>query len=340
MAAAAKTFTSVESGMLRDGCGRVHDYLRIAVTDRCNLRCLYCMPSGVRCAAPTETLLTDDEIVRVSRLFARLGVVKIRLTGGEPLLRPGISGLAARLAAVSGIHTVAVTTNGLRLAEKVRALRDAGVRGINVSLDSLRPERFRRIAGHDGLARVLDGITAALDCGIQPLKINMVVMGGLNDDELLDFVELTRNSPACVRFIEFMPFPGNPWCDARVVPHAAMRNVIESRHPLEAVPGEVRGRVAKEFRVPGFSGSLGFITPMTDHFCEGCSRLRLTADGSLKTCLFHAPEFSLRDAMRGGADDGDLADMVQSALKGKPRAHAEGAALAAGGGRSMFQIGG
>lgn len=323
-----------------DAFGRAHSYLRIAITDRCNLRCQYCMPPhGVTCT-PADSLLTDSEIVRLGGLFAELGVRKIRLTGGEPLLRPGLISLVGALRTIRGVDTVAITTNGTRLALCARALHDVGLNQLNVSLDSLRPNRFEQITRRNGLREVMSGIHAALDAGFAPLKINTVIMGGCNDDELLDFVELARHLPVCVRFIEFMPFPGNTWCDARLISYAAMRRTIEANYTLMPVADREPSRVAKEFKVPGFAGSVGFITSMTAHFCDACSRLRITADGQLKTCLFRPPEADLREALRRGATDAEIAEQVAGALYLKPRHHADTRELQASTDRSMIQVGG
>ncbi|HNR31815.1 MAG TPA: GTP 3',8-cyclase MoaA [Candidatus Hydrogenedentes bacterium] len=340
MASALAENTRIGFGPLTDAFARAHTYLRIAVTDRCNLRCLYCMPPAGVSWAPSSLLLTDNEFVRLCELFARLGVRKIRLTGGEPLLRPGLASLAGAIKGIGGIETVGITTNGVRLAAQARALRVAGVDRLNVSLDSLRRNRFEQIARRDGLGEVLSGIDAALEAGFTGVKINTVVMGGCNDDELADFVELTRGLPVCVRFIEFMPFLGNRWCDAHLVSYASMRAAIEARYAILPVADPDPSRVAKEFKVPGFAGSIGFITSMTEHFCGGCSRLRITADGQFKTCLFRSPEVNLRDALRGGAADEEIAALAAEALYLKPRQHADIRELERRADRSMFQVGG
>lgn len=331
---------AIESARLTDAFGRVHTYLRMAITDRCNLRCLYCMPPNGVTWTPPNALLTDDETARLVRLFARLGIQKIRLTGGEPLLRQNLISLVTSLKTIPGIDTLAITTNGMRLASCARRLRNAGLDRLNVSLDSLRPDRFQQIARRDGFAHVMAGIHAALDAGFAPLKINTVVMGGCNEDELPDFVELTRHLPVCVRFIEFMPFPGNPWCDARLISYASMRRTIEAEYTLVPAADADTSRVAREFKVPGFAGSVGFITSMTEHFCDTCSRLRITADGLFKTCLFRSPELNLRDVLRRGAPDSEIASLLARALYLKPVQHAETHELQRSADRSMVQVGG
>ena len=267
---------------LTDRFGRTHTYLRISVTDRCNLRCVYCMPAAGIITKPRDEILTFNEIERVAHLFARLGIEKIRLTGGEPLVRKNLPELVQRLARINGIRTVAMTTNGVLLKSHIKELKQAGLHSINVSLDTLRPERFERIALRSHYDDVLAGIEAALEEGFSPLKVNMVVMGGVNDDELLDFVELTKNRPINVRFIEFMPFKANQWAAGTFVPYVAMKASIDCHYELMPEPDNTRaGAAAKDFRIEGFTGSISFIPSMSDHFCDACNRLRLTADGSV-----------------------------------------------------------
>ena len=324
---------------LTDRFGRVHTYLRISVTDRCNFRCVYCMPPEGIAWRPREEILTFEEIVRVARVFVRLGVAKLRLTGGEPTVRHGIESLIAALAAIPGLRTLAMTTNGFRLRENARTYREAGLTGINVSLDSLQRDRFRQITRRDALSEVLAGLDAALAAGYEKVKLNTVVMAGVNDDELLDFVELARDRPLHVRFIEFMPFHDNGWSEGGVFPLARMREIIQKRHSLEPVPGEPNA-VAREWRVPGFEGTIGFIASMTESFCSGCNRIRLTADGQVKSCLFSPAESNLRDLLRAGASDSEIEAHIRAALWLKPREHPPMEVLAALENRSMIEIGG
>ncbi|MDH3252372.1 MAG: GTP 3',8-cyclase MoaA [Ignavibacteria bacterium] len=324
---------------LTDGFGRTHTYLRISVTDRCNLRCMYCMPAAGILAKPKADILTFQEIERVAELFARLGITKVRLTGGEPLVRRNLPELVRRLVRIAGIRTVAMTTNGVLLRSHIKDLRQAGLTKVNISLDTLLPERFERIAHRSHHGDVLAGIDAALEEGFAPLKINVVVIGGVNDDELPDFVELTRERPINVRFIEFMPFKANLWNAGTFVPYSKMRTSIEQRYEL--LPDELlQGAVARDFRIAGFAGSVSFITSMSDHFCEGCNRLRLTADGSIKSCLFYSAGVNLRAALRGGASDEVLHDMIRSAVILKPRQHPGMDEIAKLGNHSMIEIGG
>lgn len=322
---------------LVDAFGRRHTYLRLAVTDRCNLRCLYCMPPEGVMLQPRAEILRFDEIVRLVRLLARMGVNKVRLTGGEPLIRRDVGLLIAGLARIDGIQTLAMTTNGVLLRTHAPLLREAGLTRLNVSLDTLRPDRFERITRRAHLSDVLGGIDAALAAGFAPLKINMVVMGGQNDDELADFVELAREKPIHVRFIEYMPFPGNSWRQATLVSYEQMLAVLRTRYPLTPAFPLGGSQVAREFEIPGFRGRVGFITPMTAHFCDSCSRLRITADGQLRTCLFNTPQGSLRDALRGGARDSEIEAKIRAAVACKPARHH---AYAERADRCMAQIGG
>lgn len=324
---------------LFDRFGRVHSYLRISVTDRCNFRCVYCMPAEGIEWRPREDILTFEEIVRVTRVFVRLGVDKVRLTGGEPTLRRGIEHLISALAALPGVRTLAMTTNGFRLREHAHTYREAGLTGINVSLDSLRRERFLQITRRDALDNVLAGLDAALAAGYEKVKLNTVVMAGVNEDELLDFVELARDRPLHVRFIEFMPFHNNGWSEGGVFPLARMREIIGSRYSPEPMHVEPNA-VAREWRIPGFQGTIGFIASMTESFCSGCNRIRLTADGQVKSCLFSPAESNLRDVLRSGASDDELEERIRTALWLKPKEHPPMEVLSALENRSMIEIGG
>lgn len=327
--------------MLTDTFGRRHTYLRISLTERCNLRCLYCMPEEGVDLTPSSQLMTTEEVMRVARLFVGAGVDKIRLTGGEPTLRPDLPELVGRMAALSGVKAVGITTNGIVLDRRMEQLREAGLTLLNISLDTLRPERFEAMTRRRGHDRVLRSIHAAVRCGFDPVKVNVVVMRGVNDDEIPDFVELTRHHPINVRFIEYMPFDGNVWSDTKMVPYRDMVAAVEGAFPqgLERCR-DPRGEVAKNFKVPGFRGSVSFITSMTSAFCSDCNRVRVMADGNLKVCLFGANEVSLRDAMRDGASDDDLRYIVSAAVDRKRAAHAGMFELAKSPNRAMIKIGG
>jgi cyclic pyranopterin phosphate synthase len=332
------------NGLLTDRFGRRHTVLRLGLTERCNLRCVYCMPAAGVPVQPHAAYLTPEEIERLVRLFAAAGVTKVRLTGGEPLVRKDAVEIAERIGRVPGVETLALTTNGLLLAVRLPALNAAGLRHLNVSLDTLRPERFRAVTRRDGLETVLDAVEAALALGYgapgRPLKVNAVLLRGLNEDEAADLAALAAGWPVEVRFIEYMPFDGNGWDRGALVPMAETRARVEDRFgplvPLEDGPHET----ARTFRVPGHAGTLGFIASMTAPFCAGCNRLRVTADGHLKVCLFGRREVSLRDTMRAGASDDDLRRLVGAAVAGKAAAHAGMDVLARRENRPMITIGG
>ncbi|XP_076834627.1 LOW QUALITY PROTEIN: molybdenum cofactor biosynthesis protein 1 [Brachyhypopomus gauderio] len=310
------------SEFLTDSFGRRHTYLRISLTEKCNLRCQYCMPEEGVNLSPRDQLLSTEEVLTLARLFVREGVEKIRLTGGEPLIRPDILHIIGEMRKFEGLKTIAVTTNGLNLVRLLPGLERAGVDLLNVSLDSLVPAKFEFIVRRKGFHKVMEGIEKAIEMGYSPVKVNCVVMRGLNEDELLDFVALTERRPLDVRFIEYMPFDGNKWNFRKMVSYAEMLDRIKQQWPcLEAVPADEAG-TAKAFRVPGFQGQLGFITSMSDNFCGSCNRLRLTADGSLKVCLFGNSEVSLRDSLRSGASDQELLQIIGAAVGRKKKQHA------------------
>lgn len=330
----------VNPQVLTDSFGRFHTYLRISITERCNLRCKYCMPAEGVALRPRDELLSFEEIDRLARIFVSEGVTKIRLTGGEPLLRHDVDHLMEMLGRIDGLRTLAVTTNGLLLRKKLDRMRAAGVNLLNVSLDTLREDRFEFITRRAGLDVVLDAIERAINAGYEPLKINCVVMRGFNDDEIVDFVEFTRDHPVDVRFIEYMPFTGNAWSDASFVPYTEMLSAIKTKYPDLRRLSDSPNDTSKAWGVPGFAGQVGFITSMSEHFCSSCNRVRLTADGSLKVCLFGNAEVSLRDAIRTGADDEAIRSLVRMAVSRKKAAHAGMHAIASSENRPMILIGG
>uniref|UniRef100_A0A8C6PN64 Molybdenum cofactor biosynthesis protein 1 n=1 Tax=Nothobranchius furzeri TaxID=105023 RepID=A0A8C6PN64_NOTFU len=328
------------SAFLRDGFGRRHNYLRISLTEKCNLRCQYCMPEeGVK-LTPRNQLLSTSEVLTLARLFVQEGVDKIRLTGGEPLIRADVLDIIAELKKLQGLKTLAVTTNGINLSRLLPKLKGAGLDLINISLDSLVPAKFEFIVRRKGFHKVMEGIDKAAELGYNPVKINCVVMRGLNEDELLDFVALTETKPLEVRFIEYMPFDGNKWNFKKMVSYQEMLDRIRQRWPdlerLQAGPADT----AKIFKVPGFTGQLGFITSMSDNFCSSCNRLRITADGNLKVCLFGNSEVSLRDALRSGAPDEELLQIIGAAVGRKKKQHAGMFSISQMKNRPMILIGG
>lgn len=325
---------------LTDSFGRQHTYLRISLTERCNLRCTYCMPEeGVELRSKAE-MLSFEEILRLAHLFAREGVTKIRLTGGEPLIRRDLAYLVGKLSAISGITSIAVTTNGLLLVAQIDALKEAGVSLFNISLDTLREDRFKEITRRRGLDKVLDAIDATLRAGYEVVKVNCVVQRGVNDDELLDFVALTKELPYEIRFIEFMPFGGNAWDNDLFLSYEDMLSTVQTAHPDLVRVDDEPHYTSKTWRVPGYRGKVGFISSMSDHFCSSCNRLRLTADGNLKVCLFGNAEVSLRDMMREGKTDEQLLQVIAAAVGNKAAAHAGMLNLAQMDNRPMILIGG
>lgn len=300
----------LHSHTLKDAFGRVHDYLRISLTDVCNLRCFYCMPDENVRFMPPAHLMQADEIERLAAFFVENGIKKIRLTGGEPLVRKDFSDVVNRLGKLPVELTL--TTNGLLLHEYAALLVDNGVRSLNISLDTLKPERFKLMTGRDQFARVWNNIRE-LEALPLHIKINMVVIDGYNEDELNDFVALTETMNLHVRFIEFMPFSHNNWKSAKVFPMTAMLNRIGQQFeftPLENNPHDT----ARKFKVPGFQGTFAVISTMSEPFCSGCNRLRLTADGKMKNCLFSKGEADLLHILRSG---GDLASFIDENLKAK-----------------------
>jgi cyclic pyranopterin phosphate synthase len=324
---------------LIDRHGRRHTYLRLSVTDRCNLRCTYCMPPQGIDWTPRADILTADEIVRLGTIFVSLGITKIRLTGGEPLSRRDLDAIAARLGGLPGLKTLAMTTNGISLARRAQGLRDSGLSALTISLDTLKRDRFKEIAKRDQFQAVMDGIEAALAAGFAPLKINVVVMRGVNDDEILDFVAWAKDRPINVRFIEYMPFPDNHWSTGGLMPYAEMRALIQQHYDLIPMVGAPTD-VGKDFRIQGHEGMVSFVTSMTVSFCGGCNRLRVTADGNIKSCLFHPAEQSLRDAMRAGATDVEVERIILAAVDGKQAAHPPMEELMTMKNRNMIEIGG
>ena len=316
------------SAFLTDTFARQHDYLRISVTERCNLRCLYCMPEEGIPLSPSRELLTTPEIVLLSSLFVSQGVTKIRLTGGEPTVRRDIVPLMQQIGALRphGLRELCLTTNGLSLHRKLDAMVDAGLTGVNLSLDTLDPWQFQLMTRRAGFSAVRKSIDRILEmnragAGIK-FKINCVVMRGLNDREILPFVEMTRDENIEVRFIEYMPFDGNKWSEGKMFSFQEMLDVIRSKYPDLRREAGHRNDTSKTFQVPGFAGRIGFITSMTHNFCGTCNRLRITSDGNLKVCLFGNAEVSLRDIIRnvnrGEPIDEEVLEVMKQVAMGKP----------------------
>jgi cyclic pyranopterin phosphate synthase len=307
---------------LLDGFNRPITYLRISVTDKCNLRCIYCMPEGGLPWLRREEILSYEEIAQIVRAAAAAGVRTIRLTGGEPLVRRDLHRLVASIAAIDGIDDVALSTNGLLLAEQLGDLLAAGLRRVNISLDTLRADRFERIARRPGLGDVLRGIDAAIDAGLAPVKLNCVVMRGVNDDEIEAFAALTRRRAVYVRFIEVMPVHENLGLqrDAYVSSEKILERV-GATGDLQPVAGPGGNGPARYFAFAGAPGAVGVISPLSHDYCERCNRVRLTADGRLRLCLFGDHAVDVRSPLRSGATTAELTALLRSAMLIKPERH-------------------
>jgi GTP 3',8-cyclase len=308
--------------LLHDAHGRRISDLRVSVTDRCNFRCSYCMPVEGMDWLPREGILSFEEIERLVRLMVRLGVEDVRLTGGEPLVRRDFPRLVQMLAGVDGIRDLSLTTNGFLLERYADALVAAGIQRVNVSIDSLARDRFFQITRRDALARVLAGLEAiASHPEVRPVKVNAVAMRDFTEDEVLRFCEFARSTDYVVRFIEFMPLDGDrSWKPDAVLTGAEIRRIVESVHPLEEVPRDAHS-TARVFRFADGAGEIGFINPVSEPFCGDCNRIRLTADGKLRTCLFSMHETDLREPMRAGASDAEIEQVVRDAVWRKELKH-------------------
>jgi len=306
---------------LSDSFLRPINYLRISVTDRCNLHCIYCMPDDGVCLMSHSDLLTYEEICTVVRAAAQVGISKVRITGGEPLVRSGLSQLVRMLAQIDAIDDISLTTNGILLSRYAAELKSAGLRRVNVSLDTLKPDKFKFITRGSNIGAVLHGIEAARSAGLNPVKINMVVMAGINDDELLDFAAKTIADGWHVRFIELMPVTGEDITNQQLVPVREMRKRLELLGELEPCLHSIGNGPAKYFRFPHATGSIGFITPVSEHFCFQCNRLRLTADGKLRPCLLAENEVDLKPPLRGGMASAGLKQLIAEAVACKPLRH-------------------
>ena len=308
---------------LRDSYGRVADDLRISITDRCNFRCIYCMPAEGLKWLKRDDLLRFEEIARLARLFVeRYGVRTIRITGGEPLVRVKVEELVGMINEIDPTLDITMTTNGVLLREKAQLLKEAGLKRINISLDTLHMDRFHEIARSDAFKRVMDGIDASSEAGLSPIKLNMVVMKGKNDDEVVDFARLARDKGYEVRFIEFMPLDGdNIWTVDQVVPSRRIQEQIEDLFPLQPVVDTRPGPATRFKFADGTPGGVGFISSVSQAFCTTCNRIRLTAEGGLRTCLFSLQETPLRELIRSGASDDHLGRVIETAVWRKEEGH-------------------
>jgi cyclic pyranopterin phosphate synthase len=349
---------------LTDSFGRVMRDLRVSVTDRCNYRCLYCLPeteeaasfprssgepearsgegrASARAWLPKQELLTFEEIARVVRLAAELGIAKVRLTGGEPLVRQGLEVLVAKLSRIPGVQDLALTSNGFRFAPLARRLRAAGLQRVTFSLDSLDPHTFRRITGRDGLQEVLASLALAQELGLQPVKINAVIIRGLNDHELEPLADFARVNRFPLRFVEFMPLDASRlWQPSRVVPAREILGRLQARYPLHPVLPSHPSETARRWTFADGGGEVGLIAPVSEPFCGRCSRIRLTADGKLRTCLFSVEDHDLKPLLRGGAPDPVIQQRLQAIVAHKEERHHIGETGFVTPDRSMSRIGG
>jgi cyclic pyranopterin phosphate synthase len=321
-----------------DNFNREINYLRISITDRCNLRCKYCTESFLPFIAH-EDVLRYEEIIRFVRIAASLGVRKVRLTGGEPLRRKSLPFLLKEIDAIDTIEDISLTTNGVELAEHVEELKSAGLRRVNISLDTLKKDRFTFITGVDAFDRVMKSIEKARAAGLDPVKVNTVIIKDFNDDEVLDFAEFARSWDVQVRFIEFMPFGDTSlWNSSKVLDSANLEKTIRGAYRLLESVNSHRGP-AKMFAIQGGAGQVGFISPMSSHICRECNRIRLTADGKIKPCLFSDTEYDLRALLRGGATDEQIGSFITDVVGEKPERKFESGVIKKCQ-RSMRHIGG
>ncbi|HQL01400.1 MAG TPA: GTP 3',8-cyclase MoaA [Smithellaceae bacterium] len=310
--------------MLHDTYQRTINYLRVSITDRCNLRCEYCRPKEGVSLKGHEDILSYEDILRVISAAVRMGLIKVRLTGGEPLLRRDFVDFVSRLAKIEGLQDISLTTNGILLENMAEAIYKAGLRRVNISLDSMNPDRYRKITRGGDLKSVLRGIAAAEKAGFSPIKINVVAIKGFNDDEVLDFARLAANKPFQIRFIELMPISEvNTATQGCFLPMSVLRNKIMEHYQLEPLGKKkfISDGPAEIYRLSGGLGEIGFIHPVSSHFCATCNRLRLTADGKLRACLLRDEEIDLKKPLSASCDDDVLQDLISQAILLKPAHH-------------------
>lgn len=303
--------------MLMDKYNRIINYIRISITDRCNLRCRYCVNEAFP-HIPHAEVLRYEEIIRFVQMCAQLGVTKVRLTGGEPLIKQDIEFLLREINKVDGITDISLTTNGVYLSEKIHRLREAGLTRVNISLDSLKPDRFAYITGVDAYDRVLEGISMAKDLGLNPVKINTVMIKGFNDDEILDFARFAKVWDVQVRFIEFMPFGESTlWDSSKIIPSSTVEELIKKTYPMKPSRNSHKGP-ARMFKFEGSLGKVGFISPVSTHICSECNRIRLTSSGMIKPCLFSDTEYDVKKLLRENASDEELKKFISDCVVAKP----------------------
>jgi GTP 3',8-cyclase len=307
---------------LRDKFGRQITDLRVSITDRCNFRCIYCMPlEGVKWQNRAE-ILTYEEILHLVRLLAGIGITKVRVTGGEPLVRRGAEQLVSELSKIQGVEDLALTTNAYFLPDKLEGLIAAGLKRINISIDTLNPRKFALMTGRNVFPRVLDAIQLATRSSLQPVKLNVVVIRGVNEDEVLDFVRFARENLCSVRFIEFMPLEGeSSWKRDKVVAGCETRTIIETVYPLIPRERSQPSETAVRYGFADSEGEVGFVNPVSEPFCQACSRLRLTADGKLRTCLFSLHDHDIKHLLRNGSSNEELIEAIRAIVDQKEERH-------------------
>lgn len=330
------------SGPIVDSFGRVHTNLRISVTDRCNIRCFYCMPDNDVQFKPREELLSFEEIARFARVASRLGVDRLRITGGEPLVREDLPTLIRRLGDIPGIRDIALTTNGILLDKYAESLKAAGLQRVNISLDTMHESTFRQIARRDGLDRVLDGIAAAQRVGFEKIRLNAIAIQGLTEPEIVPLAEFSRRRNLELRFIEFMPLDADgQWQSDQVLSGQRIRAILEAAFgDLVPVQRKDPSQPAIDYRFADQGGRIGFINPVTQPFCSDCNRLRLTSEGQVRNCLFSVEEWDARKLMRGDADDDQLAQLLLDSVAAKLAGHGINTDQFVKPQRAMYQIGG
>jgi len=327
---------------LLDSFGRVHNNLRVSVTDRCNIRCFYCMPADNVEFMPKDELLSFEEIERVVCIGTTLGIDRVRLTGGEPLVRRDLPKLVEKLSAVPGIVDIGITTNGVLLSEQASALRDAGLQRLNISLDALDPEVFKKVTRRDSYDKVIEGIAAARAAGFSPIKLNAVSVKGMTEDQIIPFAELARETDTEVRFIEFMPLDADSqWQRDKVLFAADIVAILENRFgPLTPVPARNPNAPANDFQFADGRGQIGLIASVSQPFCSSCNRFRLTAEGKLRNCLFSHEETDVRGFLRGEGTDAQIAEAMLSCIAAKREGHEINTARFIQPDRPMYSIGG
>ena len=306
---------------LIDRYNRRLNYLRISITDRCNLSCIYCIPQGIHSKLPHEEILSYEEILRLVRICVGLGISKVRVTGGEPLVRKGVFDFLANLNSINGITDVSLTTNGTGLKDRLEQIRSAGIKRINISLDTLNKHKYKKLTGFDKFDEVWEGILSALDKGFHPIKLNVVALKGMNEDELEAFAELSIKYPLHIRFIEYMPIGTSTAEKGTPLLTPEIKESIRGIGKLIPVKNSITDGPAERYRFSGAEGELGFISALSHHFCSTCNRLRLTASGQIRTCLLSDEQVDLKSPLRSGATDHQLAELIFHAAQRKPSRH-------------------